>query len=293
MGRMSILIIIILFFAITGIPSTARCDSSPQSIEAWRKLFDDDLRSPKGWLSVIALDWLKPGRNTFGIDLENSIILPAGSTQAKRETLFLEGQSVYLEPPVSRDVLVNGDRVLERLLLRSDADTLEDEIHIGRLVGYIINRSGKIGLRISDPESKAISAFSGRKWYPVKNEFHVIGRFQESSKPLEYKNAIGQNLHSEKQGFVTFSVQGKTIRMAVEGDLKEGLSAVFQDQTSGKTTYGAGRFLAIKSLQGDQVKIDLNLAFNPPCAFTKFATCPLAPKENHLNVAIEAGELKP
>jgi uncharacterized protein (DUF1684 family) len=261
--------------------------------EEWRQQREQSLRAPDGWLSVIALAWLNPGANTIGTKVTNSIVLPAGSTKTQNETLTMDKTMVFLEKSAANDITVNDAPVTARTPLRSDKKgNKEDIVRIGRLLATVIDRSGRLGLRIKDPESPERKHFAGLQWFDIKNEWQVVAKYRPVAKPYSYKNVIGQTLHSENgQGELRFILHGQEFRLLVEGDAKkEGVSIVFNDLSNGKTTYGGGRFLDTEPFQGTEVDLDFNRAYNPPCAFTKYATCPLAPSENHLKLAVEAGE---
>jgi uncharacterized protein (DUF1684 family) len=154
-----------------------------------------------------------------------------------------------------------------------------------------IVRGDRVGLRLYDTESKARKEFHGLKWYPIDSKYKVQAKFTpfESGKTYPIKNVLGDTQNWRSPGFVTFSLDGKLCRLVAldEGDI---LFFNFQDQTSGKTTYPAGRFLYALKPIGGSVELDFNKATNPPCAFTSFATCPLPPRDNFLSVEVTAGE---
>jgi uncharacterized protein (DUF1684 family) len=156
----------------------------------------------------------------------------------------------------------------------------------------IIDREGRLGIRAWDPEHPERKSFAGRQWYAPSEAFIVRAKFKPFEKPseLDIKNIVGMKLHAKSPGRLEFEFKGQKLALLVQGEPSEGFFINFKDKTSGHGTYGAGRFLGTDPVTNGEVMIDFNKAVNPPCAFTAFATCPLAPRENTLPVAIDAGE---
>jgi uncharacterized protein (DUF1684 family) len=173
--------------------------------------------------------------------------------------------------------------------------TAPTKVTIGTLTFHVIERGGKQGIRLSDTDSEARKAFSGIERFPVDPKWRIEARFtppEANKKTISIPTVIpGVTEEMEVAGTATFSIDGKEYRL--EPVLEKGsteLFFIFKDRTAGKETYGAGRFLYAKPAQDGKVILDFNKAYNPPCALTPFATCPLPPRENSLSVRIEAGE---
>jgi uncharacterized protein (DUF1684 family) len=151
-----------------------------------------------------------------------------------------------------------------------------------------------VGVRVKDRESDALKAFHGLDNYPIQPAWRIEARFEpyDPPKKVQVPNVLGQVADEPSPGAVVFDWQGKTYRLDALGDPKEGLSFIFADQTNGKETYGAGRFLDTEPVKDGKVVVDFNKAYSPPCAFTAFATCPLPPAQNKLALRVEAGEKK-
>jgi uncharacterized protein (DUF1684 family) len=165
-------------------------------------------------------------------------------------------------------------------------------VPIGRLKLFVIRRGEKIGIRLKDPDSEYRRAFHGIDYYPAAEPYRVTAKFVTEKRSIPILNVLGQTEQSECPGYAVFRLGGKEYRLypiLEEPGAKE-LFYIFRDLTTGKETYPAGRFLYSDLPKDGQVILDFNKAYNPPCAFTPFATCPLPPKENHLGVRIEAGE---
>lgn len=285
-------LIFLLRFA-TAAENAAPLATAPANYDAdiqkWRAKAEEDLKGPSSWLTLIALEWLEKGENSFGTAKKSKLKLPKGSAPEHAGTFTLDSGKVYFDAD-AKDVTVNGAAPTKHQLLNPDASGKPDHIQAGRITITVVDRSGQIGLRVKDPESPTRKHFKHREWYPVKDAYRVQATFEAAPTEITFGNAIGQTLHEKSPGTVSFTLEGKPYKLVALGDLKEGLSFIFRDKTSGKTTYGAGRFLDAEPTAGNTITLDFNKAYSPPCAFTRFATCPLPPKENALSAMVEAGE---
>jgi uncharacterized protein len=246
-------------------------------IEQWRRNREEGLKRDGGWLSVAGLFWLHEGANPFGKDPANEIALPDGPAKAGAFELH------------NGKVTVKMDGATKELW----PDSL-DVAKVGRLSLFVIKRSEKYGIRLKDPESEYRREFKGIESYPAKEEYRVTAKWVAAPQKMPILNIIGQTESVDSPGYAVFQLHGHEyhLRPYLEtADAKE-LFYVFRDQTSAKETYGAGRFFYSGMPENGSVVIDFNKAYNPPCAFTPYATCPLPPPENKLDVRIEAGEKK-
>ena len=249
--------------------------SYPAEIAHWRQQREASLRRDGGWLTVTGLFWLREGENRFGNGAGNDIELPDGPAQAGVFELHRGKVTAKL-----------GGRARE---LRPDTD---DMVPAGRLRLYIIQRGDRFAIRMKDPESQFLREFHGLDYFPAREEYRVTARFVAEPRKIPIANIVGQNELDDSPGYVTFSLGGRQFRLrpVLEEPGAKELFFIFRDQTAGKETYGAGRFLYTDLPKDGQVVLDFNKAYNPPCAFTPYATCPLPPAENRLAVRIEAGE---
>jgi uncharacterized protein (DUF1684 family) len=246
-------------------------------IAAWRRTREEALKRDGGWLSVAGLFWLREGANHFGKDATNDIVLPDGPAHAGIFELH-DGKVTVQQDGTTRELW---------------ADSL-DVAKVGRLSLFVIKRSDKYGIRLKDPESEFRREFHGIEYYPAQEEYRVTAKFVAEPSKIPITNILGQTEPMESPGYVVFRVRGQDLRLRPvfeEADAKQ-LFFIFRDQTSAKETYGAGRFFYTDLPKDGQVVVDFNKAYNPPCAFTPYATCPLPPMENRLPVKIEAGEKK-
>ena len=244
-------------------------------IEEWRRARESSLKA--NWLQVAGLFWLREGANRFGTDPASDIVLPAGPAHAG--AFELRGGQVT--------VTLDGST----RPLRHDSG---DVAKVGRLSLFVIERGGRFGVRMKDPESSYLRNFHALDYFPLGDSWRVTARFVAEPRKIPILNVLGQTEQSECPGYAVFQVNGKEFRLypILEEPGAKQLFYIFRDQTSGRETYGAGRFLYSDLPKDGRVLLDFNKAYNPPCAFTDYATCPLPPKENHLPVRIEAGEKK-
>ena len=274
-------------FALALIGATSG-DSYRQEIEIWRVKHQAALARDYGWLTVVGLDWLKEGDNRVGADPANEVPLPPGSAPRKVGTIAWHAGKAVLHPAPGVPLMLNG-RPARETTLREDADILA----INHLQFFLILRGDRAGIRLKDNDSAARKRFQGLTWYPVDASWRIEAKFTAWASPhtLVFHNTIGQEEREPSPGYVTFQKDGNEFRL--EPMLDDGeLFFVMRDQTSGKTTYGASRFLYTEQAKNGVVVLDFNKAENPPCAFTDYATCPLPTPGNRLALAITAGEKK-
>jgi uncharacterized protein len=246
-------------------------------IAKWRQEREARLRSDGGWLTVAGLFWLHEGTNTFGSGANNDIVLPAGPARAGSFQLHDRKVSVTL-----------GGAKHD---LRPDSD---DAANVDRLRLYVIERSGRYGIRMKDPDSQFRRDFHGIDYFPAREDYRITADFVAEPRKIPITNILGQTEPEDSPGYVVFRFQGQQYRLrpVLDDPSSTDLFFIFRDLTSGKETYGAGRFLDTAPPKDGKVILDFNKAYNPPCVFTPYATCPLPPKENQLAVRIEAGEKK-
>jgi hypothetical protein len=282
---MRILIALLLFAA------GARADDYQASIETWRKDREQRLKAKDGWLAVAGLFWLKEGENRAGSDPSSEIVLPAGRSPKRIGVFDFDGGKVGFRLATGAHVTVNGKPVISSEL-KSDAAGPPDQVQMGDFNMTVIKRGSRFAIRLRDIKSKMRREFSGLHWYPVKEQYRIVADFVPFDKPqtISVPNVLGHTDQQPTPGYAVFQLAGRKLRLdpVLEGDQ---LFFIFRDQTAGRATYGAGRFLYSSLPKDGKVLLDFNRAYNPPCAFTPYATCPLPPKQNRLAVAIEAGEL--
>jgi uncharacterized protein (DUF1684 family) len=261
-------------------------------IESWRQERVSGLEQPDGWLSLVGLFWLEPGSQGFGSAPDNRVRLPEGEVPPHlgRFEMDRDGRvTVQVEP--GHEVLHDGQPV-ERMVLTADADGEPTVLAHGSLHFYVIRRGSRIGVRVKDTQSPLIASFHGLDYFPIDPAWRVEAGFEFYQPPrvLRIPTVLGTEAEDLSPGAAVFSVGGRAYRLIATAD-EDGLFFVFGDETNGRNTYGGGRFLHTGPPdERGKVVLDFNRAYNPPCAFTPYATCPLPPKENRLDLAVEAGE---
>ena len=260
------------------------------SIEKWRQDYENDLKSDTGWLTISGLFWLHEGENRFGSDPLNDIVLPEGS--APPDAGYFEFHRGKTTVHVKSGVPVTlGGKPVETAELRPDS---ADRLVLGDLSLWVHASGERYAVRLQDKNSKVRKAFTKLEWFPVDESYRVTAHFQlyDEPKQIEMQNQSGDTLHVPIAGYVLFTLRGQELRLDAQVDDRTSeLSFVFRDLTSGRETYGASRFLDTEAPHHGEVVLDFNKAYNPPCAYNPYTTCPLPPPQNRLRVRVEAGEM--
>ncbi|WP_291185181.1 DUF1684 domain-containing protein [Dokdonella sp.] len=264
-----------------------------KQIETWRAQRVERLKSPNGWLSLIGLHWLKDGKNTVGSAKDNDVVLAKGPSRLG--TITLKDGKATIELDAKAAASIDGKPEKSAVLL-DDSHEKPTTIAFGTASFYLIDRNGKKGLRVKDSEAQTRKQFLGIDNYAIDPSWRIEAKWEAYQPPhtLEIPTVLGTVDKMPVPGKAVFERDGKKYELLPvleEKDAKE-LFFIFADRTSGKDTYGAGRFLYADMPKDGKVVIDFNKAYNPPCAFTPHATCPLAPPENRLDLTITAGEKK-
>ncbi len=263
-----------------------------KQIEAFRAGRETLLKADDGWLTVTGLFWLKPGDNRIGTDAGNQIVLPKGSAPGLVGTYNLTGDAVTFTPAAGAAITQDGKPVTSKITLTSDRDSnKQSTLAINKLKLISIYRD-RHAVRMKDNDSEIRRGFTGCRWYPANPEWRLDAKFvrQPGGAKITLETVVGNKESYDSAGFAVFTKNGKEYRLEAAKS-GERLWFVFRDQTSGKTTYGGARQLYVDMPKGDTFVLDFNKVINFPCAFTPFTTCPLAPPQNRLALAVEAGEL--
>jgi uncharacterized protein (DUF1684 family) len=267
--------------------SASAVDPGPyrQEIAKWREQRRARLTSDDGWLTLIGLFWLREGANRIGSDPASDIVLP-------------KAPKVFGTIDLHRSALTFDGADGKRMQLCSDADGASEPsmLTTGTMRMYAIKRGDRYGLRVKDSQSEARRHFRGIDYFPIDPKWRVVATFEPYDPPRKIKivNMVGVESEETSPGALSFSLEGKTFRIdpIIETGEKD-LFIILRDGTSGRESYGAARFLYATPPGSDRkVVLDLNKLYNPPCAFTQYATCPLPPPQNRLSIRITAGEKK-
>lgn len=282
--------------ASTAPPATDTA-SHEAGVMQWRQERDARLRREDGWLTLVGLHWLKEGENTLGAAKSNRIVMPS-KMGANLGSLHLAKGVVTLKPAAKSDLKIAEQPVTKPAVLENDnAESGPTIVKSGPVQFYVIKRQAdRYGIRVKDAQSEARVNFKGMDYYPIDPKWRIEARFDPYNPPkqIPITDITGVTAPAPSPGALVFDVDGKTWRL--DPILEEGsdeLFVIFKDETSKDTTYPAGRYLYTKPAGADgKVILDFNRAYNPPCVFTPFATCPLPPLQNRLPFRIEAGEKK-
>jgi uncharacterized protein len=269
-----------------------------QHIETWRSQRQRELVADDGWLTLVALDWLKPGLNSIGSSRDSQVRVDGAPEHLG--ILTVAGSTVQLLSPhggFPAGLTLDGQPAREGTL--SADDRTPSTLAWGSLTMVVLPRGGRFALRIKNVHSPARTGFRGLHWYEPDLRYAVEARWIPSKPPKNIKipTVIGTTLELPSPGIAEFTLAGKTLRLepVLEVPHDTSLFFILRDTTSKTTTYQGGRFLRTGfpdhglDHPGSLV-IDFNQLYNPPCAYTPYATCPLPPDQNRLPVAIEAGE---
>lgn len=286
----------LMALAATALALSGEADTDfAASQQNWRAQRIQRLSAEDGWLTLVGLDWLLPGENLFGSAPDNRVVLHGSGIPAVAGALILEEGKLRTSMRAGSDVVLNG-RQIQEAELQDDEGAEPSILHLGTLSIQIVKRGERWAARVKDSASPVRTGFRGLEWYAPDPRFRVDAVLQPypAGHTLPILNILGLTENDPCPGVLEFALLGQHFRLepVQEGDSQD-LFLMIADATSGKETYGAGRYIAVTpgELPGHWT-IDFNHAYNPPCAFTAFATCPLPPRGNRMAIAVTAGEKK-
>lgn len=262
-----------------------------EDIEVWYNNRITSLKSENGWLNLVGLYWFENESNRLGKGENVELEVKDDFFPESFGTFEVLGNQVYFKPDIS-GIKIGAEEITEKVLV------FDPEIIFAPTLAYesyrmtVIQRSDLIGLRLRNIDAVHVQNFQGIERFPVSLEWRFQARFipYDPAKEIPISNVLGQTYPALAVGKVSFGYQGRVYSLDAleEGDQ---LFLIFADGTSSAETYGGGRYLYTqKADENGIVILDFNKAFNPPCVFTPYATCPLPPRQNILELAIEAGE---
>jgi uncharacterized protein (DUF1684 family) len=267
-------------------------------VEQWHSIRIAELKQPDGWLNLEGLFWLKKGVNSFGSAKENELVYDNTAFPKHLGDFIYEDGKVFWKDAGKEKIIINDNADL--VVANSEILNLltqTEGAYISQwkdFIWVVIQREDKVGVRFRNLKAKTLLEFKGIERFPVDAKWLVKAKvIPRDQNPLMIMNVLGQNTAQKHGGQLEFDIEGKTYRLDAIDEGGKKLLVTFADATSGETTYGSGRFLYIdKPDANGYTYIDFNNAYNPPCAFTEFATCPLPPPQNRLSISIPAGEKK-
>lgn len=265
-----------------------------QEIERWHAQRIARLTAPDGWLSLVGLDWLQPGSNRVGSDPDNDIVLAGAPAHLGTVTWAGDGTLAVALDADSGATIDGQPRT--QAVLQDDSVPSPTTVAFGSVSFIAVDRGGRKGLRVRDSAAATRTGFAGIRRFPVDPAWRVVADWTPLDPPFQLATGtvIGTIENYPAPGKATFERDGQRCQLypVREAPHDRQLFLIFADATSGHETYGAARFLYAEPPRDGKIVLDFNRAYNPPCAFTPYATCPLAPPENRLPVRVAAGELK-
>ena len=294
MGNFGIVLMSVAM-ASSAVAASADEASYRKEIEAWSAKRVERLKAPNGWLSLVGLEWLKEGANTIGSAKDNAIVIAKAPPHLGSIVLDRGRATFSLDPRAVKQAKIDGtDKIGAELL--DDGHEKPTLVSFGTTNFYLIHRGDQFGLRIKDSASPTRTHFSGIDNFDIDPAWRVEAKWEAYNPPREIEegNILGQVEKVVVPGAATFEHDGKTwkVEPIIENPGDTELFLVFADRTSGKETYGAARFLYADMPKDGKIVLDFNKAYNPPCAFTPYATCPLPTQQNRLDMRVTAGEKK-
>jgi len=287
---MKCLAVVAVVLACLG-PVVAEADDHAATVVAARQVRVERLTREDGWLSLVGLHFLPEGESTIGAAADNRVVLAAGPAHIGTVALASDGAVTFM-PRDGVEVTVDGARAGAERVRIDRHEGRSPVVRAGTMSFFVIERGGRQALRVRDNASARRTQFAGIEYFPIDPDWRVEARWVAFDGPrnIAVKNIAGSVDDAPVSGKLIFEQAGRTLELTPFVDDEDGsLFIVFADTTSGESTYQM-RFLYADALKDGRVTLDFNLALNPPCAFTPFATCPLPPEGNDLPVAVEAGE---
>ena len=263
-----------------------------RAMDQWHSEREARLKGPDGWLNLAGLYWLEPGANTFGSAPDNDIALDEGLAAARLGAFVLEDGRVAFRAEPGAEIFSQGESVTELRLVHDEAG--EPTLLTHRSLGwYAIRRMERMGVRLRNYDHPFLAQFPGIESYPANLEWRLEATFVPYDEPrqLQVMTVVeGLGWDPVAPGILEFEFDGEPMSLEAYG-ADDGFFITFADLTTGEATYPAGRYLYAELPGPDGTTIlDFNKAYNPPCVFNEFATCPLPTRRNYLQVPVEAGE---
>lgn len=288
-----------IFVLLISLVALFSCTQKPEAdpnyvkeISEWDSKRASRLKADDGWLNLIGRFWLKPGENTFGTSKDNDIVIESSKLPEHIGSFLFIDTIVTFKANDGINVLYNNNPVKE-IIMVDDQKKDMTVLQIGSIKFNLIIRDTLYGIRARDLNSELVKNFNGIERFPIDQSWDIKAKFEAYIPPKEIMvpNVLGQIDKENSPGAVVFDRDGKTYRIDAVDEGGDKLFLIFADQTSGDETYGGGRFMYVNKPDSTGIiNLDFNKAYNPPCVFTKYATCPLPPLQNYLKLRIEAGE---
>ena len=291
----------IVFFTTFMLFHAIGCSSSQKQTEAeyakevndWHQVRIDNLLGPEDWLKLAGLYELEEGQYSFGSDSTNDLVFPPKAAPSIG-TIIKEDTTVTVQ--VDDEVVIRHeqDTVSKVTMIPGNARSGTVLKH-GSLIWYLLDRRGDYYIRLVDEQHPNLASFDGIERFPIDSKWKIKAEFKpfESPKPITVPDVLNEGMPDTLYGMLEFAIDGEEYSLAPlnHPEKDDKFFIIFGDKTNGESTYGGGRYIYIPTPNENNITyIDFNKAYNPPCVFTDFATCPLPPSQNKLDIAIPAGE---
>jgi uncharacterized protein (DUF1684 family) len=261
-----------------------------KEIEDFRAKHETDYR--RDYVTLAGLFPLKEGVNKAGSAASNDVVLPK-PVAASIGRFVMNGDTVRFEPQPGAAVTLKDQPIAAAIVLTTDEKGPADQLTIAPGMTLWVHMSGdRRTLRMRDINGEPARTFEGFRWFPIDQKFRVTARFVKDAQPrtVRIPNQTGDEETYTTEGIVEFVLDGQKITMRPMTTRPGRLYFIFRDGTSGRETYETARFLYTNLNPDGTTVLDFNQAYNPPCSFNPYTTCPLPPKENRLTVRVLAGE---
>ncbi|MBE0538741.1 MAG: DUF1684 domain-containing protein [Ignavibacterium sp.] len=285
-----LILIILAAFACTQKPTAD--PNYVKEINEWDAKRVNRLKADDGWLNLVGRFWLEKGESTFGSSKDNDIVIESSKLPEHIGSFIFNDTTVTFKAKDGVEVLLDGKPVKE-IVLVDDKKKDMTVLQIGSVKFNLIIRDTLYGIRFRDLNSDLVKNFKGVERFPIDESWKITAKFDAYNpvKEIDVPNVLGQISKEKCPGAIVFERDGKTYRIDAVDEGGDRFFLIIADQTSGEETYGGGRFMYVdKPDSTGTILLDFNKAYNPPCVFTKYATCPLPPLQNYLKLRIEAGE---
>ena len=285
---MRLIKIVLCFLFFVGLGSLSH--AQVQQFETWKLERQAELTGEEGWLNLIDLIWFDEQKAFLNLEGKTRLFLSEKEEQENIGRFSFSGDSVWFSSKTPAPTQLESQQ--KQLVFPLAYGT--GGVKVGSLKWSVIQRAGKFALRIRDLNHPSLVDFIPTPIFEYNSKFNLSAKFEPRfNETLDIPNVLGQLITWKVMGYLHFTWEGKPYRLLALDELGK-LFVIFADETSAKKTYPTGRYLYVAYPDKTGVtQVDFNYAYNPPCAYTDFATCPIPPKENRLPFSVVAGEKMP
>ena len=262
-------------------------DDYDNEINSWKQKRVESLN--RNWLSLIDLHWINKEQTTIGSE-NCDITVSVKRFPKKIGSLTKNGRKVFFQPNV--DGVVCEQQAVKENMCIFEEGVIKKKLAYKSLLWFVTSRSGKLAVRVRDYENEDVGTMVEIPRFPTNKKWKLQAKYITFSQPktIEITNILGMKSEDVVPGKIVFTVDEKqySLEPVLSG---QSLFIMFQDATTGKSTYQVGRYMSVNiPKNGESIVLDFNKAYNPPCAYTPYATCPMVPEQNRLPLTIDVGE---